>query len=69
MKEIQLTIFDSKCETVKVIDLPYAAKNMNLAIPITDLPFGNYFYTITKKNKELHNGTFVRDWFDADLIN
>jgi len=62
--KINFNVFNIKGKKVKSITLPEFDKSITASISIEDIEFGEYSYTITKDNKRLSKGKFIKDSFD-----
>jgi len=54
-------MINEKGKTVKTIDLPKANNDLETTINIKDIELGGYWCVVTKENKELFKGRFVKD--------
>jgi hypothetical protein len=65
LAKLWLSIFSADGQKIKEINLPDSDKKLSVSIPISDLPYGNYTYVLTRHNEKIFSGTFVKDVYDS----
>jgi hypothetical protein len=68
LQNYQFKIFNLNGKEIKLINLPNTNNGAEIIISIEDLKIGEYSYNIIQDNKRLFKGSFVKDWFDSDLL-
>lgn len=61
LADCEFRIFDALGSLVKTIDLPRALHKIERTISIQDLAGGFYYYRVTKSEKPLYEGKFIKE--------